>query len=530
MRIEHAYYTSIGGRPVNEDSVFCKDNCYVVADGLGGHGNGELASAAAAEYIGNNFSGSTTDAEIERLICGADGAVHQKGSGGKSTAAIVLCSQSEIRYANIGDSRVYYFRAGRIMERSRDHSVCQAAVEMGEMTDAQVRKSEDRTGLFKVLGAETPLKLPKPYDPIAYQDGDAFLICSDGFWEYVYETEMELDLLKSENPQQWLDHMIKRLLLRSEGKGDNYTALCGFVHAGERPAPVVQPIARTQPLPHTQPTKSAKKRSIVPAVIGAAAATVVILGAFGAVKLIRGNGDISETGEATTEESEDFSEFTPFEIPEGTTETQSENTEQSGASESSDAADVGADSGSSNAQDTPAQTTAPTTTPEATPAPPTTTTRLWPDTVPATTTTKPPKTTPDATTKKPPKTTPDATTKKPPKTTPDTTTTKPPKTTPDTTTKKPPKTTPDTTTTKPPKTTPATTTTTPQQTTTPSVTTTEPQPVEVIDPDEETTENMDGAFTNYPDGSNTSYTTSGTTTSDGSASGTSEPKQTEVTS
>lgn len=312
MRIEHAFHSAIGGRPINEDSVFCKENCYVVADGLGGHGNGELASAAAAEFIGKGYCGSCTDEELERLLCGADGAVHQKGSGGKSTAAVVICSESVIRYANIGDSRVYYFRQGRIMERTRDHSVCQAAVDMGEMTAAQVRESEDRTGLFKVLGAETPLKLPKPYAPIDFQDGDAFLICSDGFWEYVYETEMEIDLLKSATAKQWLDHMVKRLLLRSEGKGDNYSAICGFVHAQERPA------------------KAVKKRSITPALIGIIAAGVVVLGgAFGAVKLVGNRGGIAESStEESSDKSADFIVLETFEMP--ADETNAVSTEQSG--------------------------------------------------------------------------------------------------------------------------------------------------------------------------------------------------------
>ena len=64
----------------------------------------------------------------------------------------------------------------------------------------------------KVLGAEKVLNIKKRYQPIEVHNGDAFLICSDGFWEYVCETEMEADLLKSDSAEVWLKYMLKRHL------------------------------------------------------------------------------------------------------------------------------------------------------------------------------------------------------------------------------------------------------------------------------------------------------------------------------
>ncbi len=218
---------------MNEDSCYCRNDCFIVADGLGGHENGEIASAQAVSYISDNFSGLPDGDGISKLLAGADEAVRSGGEGGKSTLAALFISENTVRYANVGDSRVYYFRQGKILARTKDHSVCQASVEMGELDPGDVRGSDDRSGLFKVLGASQPLKVPKPYEPIGIQDGDAFLLCSDGFWEYVYEMEMQADLLKSTNAAEWLRHMAKRLLLRSENSGDNYTAVCGIIHAPE---------------------------------------------------------------------------------------------------------------------------------------------------------------------------------------------------------------------------------------------------------------------------------------------------------
>lgn len=273
MNIDHSTYTNRGGRPINEDSLFCRSDCFLVADGLGGHENGEVASAQAVNYISGNYSGNIGDEELSRLLAGADEAVRSDGEDGKSTLAALFFSEDKARFANVGDSRVYYFRQGKIFARTKDHSVCQAAVEMGELALDEVRSSDDRSGLFKVLGASQPLKVPKPYEPIPVRDGDAFLLCSDGFWEYVYEMEMEADLLKSESAAQWLRHMVKRLLLRSGNSGDNYTAICGIIHAPEAPA-------------------SVKRRVCSPVLIACLAVSLAALGTMTAIRLAAPDGSV----------------------------------------------------------------------------------------------------------------------------------------------------------------------------------------------------------------------------------------------
>ena len=165
MNIDLYSYSGIGGRPVNEDSYITGGGYYIVSDGLGGHDNGELASGAVTRYISENYTANDLSNEsISNLILGADEAVKQFGEGGKATLAAVFTDGNVIRLDNIGDSRVYYFRGGKIMFRTKDHSVCQASVDMGEMTDIDVRNSADRSRVFKVLGGSAPLKRPKPYD------------------------------------------------------------------------------------------------------------------------------------------------------------------------------------------------------------------------------------------------------------------------------------------------------------------------------------------------------------------------------
>ena len=235
MIIDSAKYTCAAGHDINEDSNLCRGDkgIFIVADGLGGHSSGEKASGTAIEFFNANCTGGYTEERLTALMEGANTSVLQKGDGGKTTVAAAFIENGSFIYANAGDSRVYYFRDGKILAQTKDHSVCQASADMGLISPEDIRGNEDRSRLLKVLGGEETLAIKKHYQPIRIQDGDAFLVCSDGFWDYVYEAEMEADLLKSSTSQVWLKYMLKRHILRAQNKGDNYTAICGIIHLEE---------------------------------------------------------------------------------------------------------------------------------------------------------------------------------------------------------------------------------------------------------------------------------------------------------
>lgn len=235
MIVDAFYYTCEGGREINEDSYLCSTDqgAFVVADGLGGHLDGEKASSAVVNYFEKNDFGEYTSERMSQLLEGANAEVLKEGDGGKSTVAAGFLEKGHFIYANAGDSRVYYFRNNKIIAQSKDHSVCQASVDMGLIRPEDIRGNEDRSRLLKVLGGEEKLNIKAHYPPIPVQNGDAFLICSDGFWDYVYEAEMEADLLKSDCAEVWVKHMLKRHILRGQNKGDNYTVVCGIIHLDE---------------------------------------------------------------------------------------------------------------------------------------------------------------------------------------------------------------------------------------------------------------------------------------------------------
>ena len=236
---------------------------------------------------------------------GANTEVIKKGDGGKTTIAAAFTENGNFIYANAGDSRVYYFRDGKIIAQTKDHSVCQASVDMGMIRPEDIRGNEDRSRLLKVLGSEEKLNIKKSYPPIKIQNGDAFLVCSDGFWEYVYETEMEADLLKSDNSETWLKYMLKRHILRAENKGDNYTAVCGIIYLDGSES--------FEGSTATLTAESSKGKRLVPLVIAGTAviAAAIALSVFlrsgndgGTVPEITETSSVSETTSETVFETE----------------------------------------------------------------------------------------------------------------------------------------------------------------------------------------------------------------------------------
>ena len=149
----------------------------------------------------------------------------------RTTLVALVGAPKGVLWAHLGDSRLYHFSGGDIIYQTRDHSVPQAMADAGNITVDEIRHHEDRNRLLRALGNEENLrpaveKTVYPVDP-----GDAFLLCTDGFWEYVMETEMIADLVRSPDPETWLNLMAARIRERAKDGHDNYSAIA--VIAGE---------------------------------------------------------------------------------------------------------------------------------------------------------------------------------------------------------------------------------------------------------------------------------------------------------
>lgn len=234
-------YTSKIYRNKNEDyyDYNFRNNrgCFVVADGLGGHLYGEVASRMAVESIISQFETvSDFSAEnIQNMVINANDEIikmqlsNPAYKGMRTTLVAAFADNDKLSFIHKGDSRFYYFRNNTLFLQSKDHTVSQLSVDMGEITTDQIRFHEDRNKLLKVLGNQDQTVTVEPVTQIQMLPGDSFLLCTDGFWEHIYEEEMSIDLLKSAQPTQWLDFMLTRILNRLTYGNDNLTAICSFI-------------------------------------------------------------------------------------------------------------------------------------------------------------------------------------------------------------------------------------------------------------------------------------------------------------
>lgn len=229
--IRTASYSDIGGRERNEDHCKqilggCKGICMVLADGLGGHGNGELASEMACRTICERWNGRVDQQSVIALVKEAHKqvlALHNRYYSMKTTVVALLSDQETAAWAHVGDSRLYHFYNKKLVFQTKDHSASQIAVMLGDITPDQIRFHEDRSTVYRALGQEGDIKVEAREEPLP-PGHHAFLLCSDGFWEYVLEAEMEEDLKAAADPEEWLQKMRARLKQRVPADNDNNTA------------------------------------------------------------------------------------------------------------------------------------------------------------------------------------------------------------------------------------------------------------------------------------------------------------------
>lgn len=131
---------------------------------------------------------------------------------------------------HVGDSRAYLFEKGGFRRRTIDHSVPQMLVQRGDIQEKDIRHHEDRSRLLRVMGTEWDSPKYSIEKDIRIGHKTSFLLCSDGFWEWITEKEMSHLLKKADTPEGWLHSMEQ--VIRREGMGsnlDNYSAVAVFV-------------------------------------------------------------------------------------------------------------------------------------------------------------------------------------------------------------------------------------------------------------------------------------------------------------
>ena len=213
-----AVYSAAGNRQINEDCARAEQHgdvsCFVLCDGLGGHGRGEVASGMAVETILSELKDAPS-ADAEYLAAAMEAA----------QARLLTDARSAV-WAHIGDSRLYLFYKNKIVLRTLDHSVPQMLVLMGEIKEKQIRQHPDRNRLLRVLGCEWGTQRYACSEPRSLEKCQAFLLCSDGFWEFITEKMMCKYLKKSKTAAEWLRMMQEEVQRNGIGADmDNNTAV-----------------------------------------------------------------------------------------------------------------------------------------------------------------------------------------------------------------------------------------------------------------------------------------------------------------
>lgn len=231
-------------RTTNEDAakglVILEEGFFALADGLGGHGRGAEASQTAVSLAIEKFKNNHNLEKITLLSEAFEEVQEQllikqlkQGTTGglKTTLTLLSISKGEAHYGYVGDTRLYMFREGKIVFRTKDHSVTEFLVATGEITESEMRNHEDRNRLLRALGNDTEGKALADITktPVNLKGGEAFLILSDGFWEFVEDLEMEESLSHASSPEDWLKKMEVILTQKTKHKkNDNYSAIAVF--------------------------------------------------------------------------------------------------------------------------------------------------------------------------------------------------------------------------------------------------------------------------------------------------------------
>ena len=214
-------------REQNEDSLIVQPPLFVVADGMGGHAAGEVASEIAVNTIAE-CAPDCADAEalgraVEQanrdIINAAIAGEGREGMGTTCTAAILEGNRLVI--AQVGDSRAYLLHAGKLTQLTRDHSLMANMIEAGQITPEEARVHPNRSVITRALGND-PDTTPDLYE-INIEDGDRLLLCSDGLSSMIEDAEIEAVMNRIADPQRCAATLVNGAI--AAGGIDNVTVI-----------------------------------------------------------------------------------------------------------------------------------------------------------------------------------------------------------------------------------------------------------------------------------------------------------------
>jgi PPM family protein phosphatase len=228
-----------GARTTNEDACGFLSHegiCFcVVADGAGGHRGGATASKIVVSRVLTWFRDNPVcEAQaVHQAILAANHAVlveqrRDPQLADMRSTVVVLAVDTNHRLAtwgHMGDSRLYLFRNGAVERRTSDHSLAQQLIDTGYVSAEDLRGSFQRARLYAALGDPDAPAPTVQSPPVAIREGDAFLLCSDGWWDSVEQDSIIAALRRASSADDWLRAMEREIVDRRRPGQDNYSSL-----------------------------------------------------------------------------------------------------------------------------------------------------------------------------------------------------------------------------------------------------------------------------------------------------------------
>ena len=228
-----------GGRPYNEDRVgyaYTSDALLMVlADGMGGHARGEIASQLTVQVITGLFNARAKPLLVDMASFLLDGIYaahdaineyamrHKLPEPPRTTCVVCVVQKGMACWAHVGDSRLYHFNRRALKFRTHDHSAVQQMVDDGLLDEDQMGVHPDRNKLYNSVGG---YMLPdiELEEPVKLADGDVLYLCSDGVWSELNPQEM-LSTLRAYPLERAVKHMLDHAEFRAGQYADNLSAV-----------------------------------------------------------------------------------------------------------------------------------------------------------------------------------------------------------------------------------------------------------------------------------------------------------------
>lgn len=233
-------------RIADEDITREKGYLLIVADGMGGHKAGEVASKMATEIISKEYFKQNGNSNIEKNLfkafCLANKRIYDLASSQKAfhgmgtTCSAFVVTGDNVYYAHVGDSRGYFLKNNSIVRITEDHTYVQELVNRGEITTKEADTHPKRNILTNAMGTKPDLRIDTGKCNYLFEKNDRLMLCSDGLYDYLNETELA-EILSTKTLQEAAEQMIAEA--KKRGGHDNITVVLS-----EKTEPAKETIAK----------------------------------------------------------------------------------------------------------------------------------------------------------------------------------------------------------------------------------------------------------------------------------------------